>query len=160
MKKVYLGKITATHGIKGELRIKSTFPYKEKAFKIGNHLIIDEKKYEIKTYRIHKEFDMVTLDDYHDINEVLFLLKKKVYIDKKELKLSKEEVLDEDLMTYQVLTTSGKKGIIKEIFYASPTNKIMRVKMEKEILIPLNSPLVKIDVDKKEVMIDQMLEIR
>lgn len=159
MKKVYLGKIVSTHGIKGELKIKSTFPYKEKAFKIGNHLIIEEKKYKIKTYRVHKQFDMVTLDNYQDINEVLFLLKKNVYIEKEELSLEKEEVLDEELMKYQVLTTSGKRGIIKEIFFASPTNKIMRVMFEKEILVPLNSPLVEIDVEKQEIRIDEMLEM-
>ncbi len=159
MKKVYLGKIVSTHGIKGELKIKSTFPYKEKAFRIGNHLIIEEKKYEIKTYRVHKQFDMVTLDNYHDINEVLFLLKKNVYIEKEELSLEKEEVLDEELIKYQVLTTSGKRGIIKEIFFASPTNKIMRVMFDKEILVPLNSPLVKIDVEKQEIRIDEMLEM-
>lgn len=159
MKKVYLGKIVSTHGIKGELKIKSTFPYKEKAFRIGNHLIIEEKKYEIKTYRVHKQFDMVTLDNYHDINEVLFLLKKNVYIEKEELSLEKEEVLDEELIKYQVLTTSGKRGIIKEIFFASPTNKIMRVMFDKEVLVPLNSPLVKIDVDKQEIRIDEMLEM-
>ena len=159
MKKVYLGKIVSTHGIKGELKIKSTFPYKEKAFRIGNHLIIEEKKYEIKTYRVHKQFNMVTLDDYHDINEVLFLLKKNVYIEKEELSLAKEEVLDEELIKYQVLTTSGKRGIIKEIFFASPTNKIMRVMFDKEILVPLNSPLVKIDVEKQEIRIDEMLEM-
>ena len=159
MKKVYLGKIVSTHGIKGELKIKSTFPYKEKAFRIGNHLIIEEKKYEIKTYRVHKQFDMVTLDNYHDINEVLFLLKKNVYIEKEELSLEKEEVLDEELIKYQVLTTSGKRGIIKEIFFASPTNKIMRVMIDKEVLVPLNSPLVKIDVEKQEIRIDEMLEM-
>lgn len=159
MEKVYLGKIVSTHGIKGELKIKSNFPYKEKAFKIGNQLIIDNKKYEIKTYRVHKQFDMVTLDDYHDINEVLFLLKKSVYIEKEDLSLDKNQVLDEELMTYQVLTTEGKRGIIKEIFLASPTNKIMRVELENEILVPLNSPLVKIDVDKKEIIIDAMLEM-
>lgn len=159
MKKVYLGKIVSTHGIKGELKIKSTFPYKEKAFRIGNHLIIEEKKYEIKTYRVHKQFNMVTLDDYHDINEVLFLLKKNVYIEKEELSLAKEEVLEEELIKYQVLTTSGKRGIIKEIFFASPTNKIMRVMFDKEVLVPLNSPLVKIDVEKQEIRIDEMLEM-
>ncbi len=68
-------------------------------------------------------------------------------------------MLDEELMTFQVLTTSGKKGIIKEIFLASPTNKIMRVQLDKEILVPLNSPLVKIDTKKKEILIDQMLEM-
>ena len=36
MEDIYLGRVITTHGIKGELRIKSTFPYKEKAFKIGN----------------------------------------------------------------------------------------------------------------------------
>lgn len=159
MEKLYLGKVTATHGIKGELKIKSTFTYKEKAFQIGNHLIIENKTYEIKTHRIHKGLDMVTLDNYHDINEVLFLLKKNVYVEKSELKLTKEEVLDEDLLTYALLTTSGKRGIIKEIFYASPTNKIMRVETEKEILVPLSSPLVKIDVDKKEITIDKILEM-
>ena len=102
---------------------------------------------------------MVTLDEYHDINEVLFLLKKNVYIAKEELNLEKEEVLDEDLLNYQVLTTSGKKGIIKEIFYASPTNKIIRAVVEKEILVPMSSPLVKIDVDKKEIIIDEILEM-
>lgn len=159
MGKIFLGKITSTHGIKGELKIKSTFAYKEKAFRIGNHLIIDNKQYEIKTYRVHKGLDMITLDNYRDINEVLFLLKKNVYISKEELNLAKEEVLDEDLLAYQVVTTSGKKGIIKEIFYASPTNKIIRAVIEKEILIPLASPLIKIDVDKKEIIIDKILEM-
>lgn len=159
MKKVYIGKIVATHGIKGELRIKSNFPYKKNAFKIGNNLIIEGKEYEIKTYRVHKQFDMVTLDDYHNINEVLFLLKKNVYMTKEELSLEKNQVLDEELMNYQLLTTEGKRGIIKEIFFASPTNKIMRVKLEKEVLVPLNSPLVKIDTNKKEIIIDAMLEM-
>lgn len=159
MKKIYLGKIVSTHGIKGELKIKSTFPYKEKAFRVGNQILIDDKLYEIKSYRVHKNFDMVTLDNYHDINEVLFLLKKNVYIDKSKLLLEDNEVLDEELMTFQVLTTSGKKGIIKEIFLASPTNKIIRVQLDKEILVPMSSPLVKIDVKKKEILIDQMLEM-
>lgn len=159
MEKIYLGKIVSTHGIKGELKIKSGFPYKKKAFKVGNHLLIDKKEYEIKSYRVHKQFDMVTLDDYRDINEVLFLLKKSVYIRKDELSLTKEEVLDTDLLKYQILTTSGKKGIIKEIFFASATNKIMRAEFEKELLVPLNSPLVKIDVDNKKIIIDEMLEM-
>lgn len=159
MKRIYIGQITSTHGIKGEVKIKSNFPYKEKAFQVGNKLIVDEQEYEIKTHRVHKGLDMVTLNHYHDINEVLFLLKKKVYVEKDQLHLEKEEVLDEDLMTYQVLTTSGKRGIIKEIFYASPTNKIMRVDLKQEILVPLSSPLVQIDVDKKEIIIDKILEM-
>ncbi len=157
MKLIYLGQITSTHGIKGELKIKSNFTYKDKAFKIGNKLTIDNKDYIIRSYRVHKGFDMVTLNNYHDINEVLFLLKKKVYIDIDELKLEKEEVLDEDLINYQALTTQGKRGIIKEIFYASPTNKIIRILFDKEVLVPMNTPLITINPDKKEVIIDDIL---
>ena len=79
MDKVYIGKIVSTHGIKGELKILSDFQFKNKVFIVNNRLIIDDREYIIKSYRVHKKFDMVTLDDYKDINDVLFLLKKNVY---------------------------------------------------------------------------------
>lgn len=155
MEKVYIGKIVNTHGIKGEVRILSDFPYKNKVFNIGNELIIDDKKYEIKSYRVHKEFDMVTLDDFTNINDVLFLLKKKVYFDKDLLNLDDNEILDEDLINYVVLTNDGKRGIIKEIFKASESNKILRVDIGREVLIPINSPMIKtIDKKRKEVVIE------
>ncbi|MBQ6497746.1 MAG: 16S rRNA processing protein RimM [Bacilli bacterium] len=155
MNKVYIGKIVSTHGIKGELKIKSDFSFKDKIFVIGNKLIIDNKDYEIKSYRVHKNFDMVTLDNYHDINEVLFLLKKDVYFDKDNLELNDNEILDEDLIKYDILTNEGKKGIIKEIFMASPSNKILRVKFDHEVLIPINSPMiVKIDKENKKIIVE------
>lgn len=155
MNKTYIGKIVSTHGIKGELKILSDFPYKDKVFIVGNKLIIDNQEYVIKSYRVHKNFDMVTLNDYHDINEVLFLLKKNVYFDKDKLNLDDNEILDEDLIKYTVLTKDGKKGIIKEIFKASESNKILRVELDHEVLIPLESPMiVKIDKENKEVIIE------
>lgn len=149
MKKIKIGKVATTHGIKGELKIISDFPYKQKVFKVGNHIIIEDTSYQIKSYRVHKNFDMITLDDYKDINEVLCLLKKPVYIDENSLHLEENEILDKDLITYKVLTTDKKEGIIKEIFLASKQNKVLRVLVDKEMLIPLNSPLVK-EINKKE----------
>ena len=73
--KVYVGKIVSTHGIKGEIRILSDFDYKEKVFKVGNKLIIENQDYTIKSYRKHKNYDMVTLNNYNNINDVLFLMK-------------------------------------------------------------------------------------
>ena len=155
MNKVYIGKIVSTHGIKGELKIKSDFPYKDKVFVVGNELIVEGTAYEIKSYRVHKNFDMVTLGNYHDINEVLFLLKKDVYFNKDSLELDDSEILDEDLIKFTVLTKAGKKGIIKEIFMASPGNKILRVEFDHEVLIPFNSPMiVKIDKENKEIIVE------
>ena len=100
---IKIGKIVSTHGIKGELKIISEFPYKDKVFIIGNNLYIDNNIYEIKSYRHHKNYEMVTLNDYTNINEVLFLLQKNVYLKKEDLYLSEKEILDEDLITYKVL---------------------------------------------------------
>ena len=155
MDKIYVGKIVSTHGIKGEIKIISDFEFKDKVFKVGNKLIIDEAIYEIKSYRHHKNFEMVTLNEYKDINEVLFLMKKKVYIFKDELELLANEVLDEELLTYRVITSDGEEGYIKEIFFASPSNKIIRVMFDNEVLIPIKSPMLKeIRKDKKEIVIE------
>jgi 16S rRNA processing protein RimM len=155
MEKVYVGKIVSTHGIKGEIKILSDFPFKDKVFKVGSELIIDNSNYIIKSYRVHKNFDMVTLNDYKDINEVLFLMKKGVYFSKDKLNLDNNEVLDEDLIKYEVLTKDGKRGIIKEIFLASKSNKILRIMFDKEVLIPLNSPMIiEINKDKRQVVVD------
>ena len=69
---IKIGKIVNTHGIKGELRLLSKFPYKDKVF-INNMKIYINKKDEeiINTYRKHKNFDMITLKGYNNINEVL-----------------------------------------------------------------------------------------
>ena len=32
MNKIFIGKVVSTHGIKGEIRILSDFPYKDKVF--------------------------------------------------------------------------------------------------------------------------------
>lgn len=155
MNKIYIGKIVNTHGIKGEIRILSDFDFKENAFKVGSNIIVEDATFKINSYRKHKQFDMITLEGYNDINDVLFLMKKKVYKNKAELNLSKEQILDEDLITYVVIDKERKSGIIKEIFYASPMNKILRVKFEKEILIPLASPMIKkIDQDKKRIEVE------
>lgn len=155
MDKVYIGKIVNTHGIKGEIRILSDFLYKDKAFKVGTNIIIGEVTYKINSYRKHKQFDMITLDGFNDINQVLFLMKKKVYKKRDELKLNSSEILDEDLIKYKVFDKNENNGIIEEIFYASPTNKILRVKFQKEVLIPCNSPMIKkIDTNNKTIEVE------
>ena len=155
MDKVYIGKIVSTHGIKGEIRILSDFPYKNRVFQIDNSLWIDDKEYKIKSYRIHKNYDMVSFYNYDNINDVLFLLQKKVFFNKEQLHLSDKEILDEDLIQYKVITKDGQKGIIKEIFMASETNKILRIELDREVLIPISSPMIKeIDKENKVIVIE------
>ena len=153
MEFINIGKIVNTHGIKGELRIRSDFEFKDKVFTINNKLIIDDKEYIIRSYRKHKTFDMVTLNEYKDINDVLILKGKNVYIDKDNLKLNNDEVLDEDLLNYKVLTEDKREGKVIEVFYSSPTNKVIRVLLDKEILIPYNKEFITIDKSNNTIII-------
>ncbi len=155
MNKVYIGKIVNTHGIKGELRILSDFQFKDKVFLVGNTLLIDDKEYKIRSYRHHKIFEMVTLNDYDNINDVEYLINKKVYFDMDSVKLKNNEVLDEDLVNFKAIY-NNKEYPITDVFYASRNNKIIRVLIDnKEVLIPYNSPMVvKIDKENKVLYID------
>lgn len=47
MKKVLVGKIVSTHGIKGEIKILSDFQFKSKVFVVGEKLIIDDEEFVI-----------------------------------------------------------------------------------------------------------------
>ena len=47
------------------------------------------------------------------------------------------------------MTKDGRRGIIKEIFSASEKNKILRIDIGREVLIPLASPMI-LEINKKE----------
>ena len=134
MELVYIGKITSFHGIKGEIRIISNFDYIEEALKVGNTIIIDNTPHIIKSYRKHKNYEMITIDNYTNINEVLFLKNKDVYIDRSYLS---SNILDADLLNMKVIYNNEEKGIVKRVEKISLKKKIIVVEYrKKEILIP------------------------
>ena len=57
MEYIYVGQINGTHGLKGELKLKSNFKYKDKILKENfNFYIGKEKKHEVlKKSRTHKK---------------------------------------------------------------------------------------------------------
>lgn len=151
---IYLGKITSFHGVKGEIRIKSDFDYKEKAFKVGNTLFIENASYKIKSYRRHKEYEMITLEGYNDLNSVLFLKNKKVYIAKDALSLEKNMLLDQDYIGLTVITNEKEMGTVKNIHKISLKKKIFVVEYKtKEVLIPFEL-VEKIDMENKKIYIE------
>ena len=156
MTKIYVGKIVNTHGIKGELRIKDNLTTKQRdeIFKIGSNLIIDDKAYKITSYRVHKDYDMVTFLGFTNINEVLFLKGKSVYKSKDEINLKDEDILDSELITYKVITTDEKVGKILDIEETGNNYKILRLLIDNnEVLVPYHKDFVKIDSNKKEVIV-------
>ena len=147
MKYIYVGKIVNTHGIKGELRILSDSKYKNEIFKINNYLYIDDKEYQIKTYRQLKNYDMVTLDDLDNINKVLHLKNKKVYT----LRTYIKEILPEDLIGYEIIYEGKKEGKVINI----TKNKIQDILVtdNKKKVIFIKEIIKNIDNEKKEITV-------
>lgn len=140
MDKIYVGTIVSTHGIKGEIRIISKLEQslKEKVFKVGNSILINDKEYKLRSYRRHKNYDMVLLDDFNNINDVLFLMKQKVYIDSKYIELSAKEDFELNYMEYEVITSDKQKGVVKALEETGNNYKIIRVIVNnKEELVPI-----------------------
>ena len=68
---VFVGKIVNSFGIKGELKIRSDFEYKDRIFKNNFNIFIgnDKLKEVISSYRIHKGYDLITLVGYTNITK-------------------------------------------------------------------------------------------
>lgn len=146
---VCIGKIVNTHGIKGELRLLSDFEKKEKVFLPKMEILIGKERNReiISTYRHHKEFDMVTLEGYTNINEVLKYKGQLVYVKRENLHLSEDEYLLSDLIGLEVYEKEEKLGKGKEIVYNN-ANILLYIEAEKNFYIPINNNFIK-KVDKK-----------
>lgn len=141
---IYIGKIVNTHGIKGELRIKSDFERKDLAFKPGNILYIGDMHIpeQISTYRVHKDFDMVTFINYHNINEVLKYLHQFVYIKRSSLNLNEDEYVMSDLIGMNILDNKIILGKVIDYVYNN-TNTLLVISGTKDFYIPYNSDFIK-----------------
>ena len=137
---LYIGELVNTHGIKGEVRIISFFKYKNIIFKPNNYLYINNEKLKIKTYRKHKNYDMVTFENYDNINDILKFKGNKVYINKDEFKFPGP--LNEDLFGKKVYDKDKYIGTLINIINNNG-QEILAIKGNKEYLIPYVDEFVK-----------------
>lgn len=153
---VYVGKIVNTHGIKGELRIKSYFEKKDLVFKVGGKIIIDKEEHIIRSYRVHKVFDMITIDELDNINDVLCYVGKNVYVSRDSLKLSKKDYLLSDLIGLNVVFNDKVYGIVKD--YSNDVNPLLQIEYDTNYFIPINSNyIIDVDLENKKIIVDDIL---
>jgi len=160
MEYIYIGKIVSTHGIKGEIKIISDFEFIDKAFKYGNNIYIgkDKKKFKITSYRKHKNYKMITMEGYNNINLVLPFIKESVYILESDLKLDTNEYLDSSLIGLSIYNDNELLGEVTEIFCPSPNRKVIRFANNgKNYLVPYVQNFVKkIDLANKKMILYSM----
>ena len=160
MKYVLIGKLVNTHGLKGEVRILSSFKYKDRIFKKGMKVYIGKEKVceEINSYRYHKIFDMITMCGYNDINQILKYKGEYIFVNKEDIKLEDNEYLDEDIVGLNVYVDDRLLGRVNRIEKHS-VNEILVVKNdEKNYLVPYNFDIIlDIDLEKREMKVKNIV---
>ncbi|HSH24525.1 MAG TPA: ribosome maturation factor RimM [Massilibacterium sp.] len=158
-----VGKIVNTHGIHGEVRVIPITDFVEERFQKKNQLLVvtssrEKKTVTIKSHRKHKQFELVTFEEYDTINEVEALKGLTLYIEKEKLHpLEEGEYYYFEIIDCQVVTTEGKElGVVREILSpgANDVWVVYDSKNKKEYYIPYIDEVVKqIDIKEKKIII-------
>lgn len=146
-----IGKITNTHGLKGELRVYPTTDeperfsrLKEVDVRIKGHA----RTYEIESVRYHKQFVILKLSGINDATAAEALKTAVIVIpDKLALPLEKDQYFIRDLIGLTVFTEDGEE--LGELIRVLPTgaNDVYVIKTnDKELLIPAIKQCI-LDVD-------------
>ena len=151
MNKLLVGKVVGTHGIKGEIKISPFTEISDKVFKENNILYFDnDKEYKIKSVRFHKDNYLVLLDNFNNINDILFLVKNKVFINRDDVLTEDEYVLD-DLIGFEVVDSDKSYGFIKD-YEINNSYATFLVEGDKKLYLPNVLEYVqKIDLKTKKV---------
>ena len=158
MDKVRVGQIVNTHGIKGEVKVKSFTDFEDIRFKKGNHVYLNDEVLEIQSFRIHKGFILLTFKGYTSINDVEKWKGKDLYVSIEDLhELEENENYYYELMNCKVYDNNQKcLGYVSELIETN-AHLILRVSNEnkKDILIPfVDSFIIDVIVDKKEIIVE------
>lgn len=134
---IIVGKVINFFGIKGELKVKSDFDKKERVFKIGNNILINNEPLKITSVRIHKNNYLIRVNDINDINLVTKYIGYNVYFKKSDLGLTDNEYILEELIGATVMDGNENIGEVLEIYTSSNMNYIKVEYSNKTYLIPL-----------------------
>ena len=154
MKYVLIGRLVNTHGLKGEVRILSEFKYKDRVFVPGMKIYIGKDKHEelITGYRHHKVFEMITMEGYTDIDQVLKYKGDYVFVNRDDIKLGENEYLDEDIIGLSVYTGTRLLGTVNRIQDHNGNNILVVVNENKHYLIPYNFDIIEnVNLKEKEI---------
>lgn len=154
--KITVAEILTTHGIKGNLKIKS-YSDNEKRFEKGSKLFLDGNLVTIESSFKHKGNIIIKLKDYDDINEVEKFIGHELTIEDKDLeKLDNGEYYLFDLVGLKVYEKNQELGFIKDVITGVYPNDIYVIeKYGKEVYFPaLNATIKNVDLENKKIEVE------
>lgn len=161
-----VGKIVNTHGIRGEVRVKSTTDFNDQRFAPGQILYIVQGKQapvevKVKSHRQHKGLDLLVFEGLENINLV-------EQYKQADLKVSKDQQAELDEGDYYYNQIIGLEvvdqedgtvyGTIKEILSPGANDVwVVGRRGEDDILLPAIADVIKeVNLDQKQVIVEMM----
>jgi 16S rRNA processing protein RimM len=166
MEYIRIGRVINTHGIKGELKIRSESDFDAERYEKGNTVyILYEGKYipfVCDTYRVHKGFPLVSFQDHKDINLVEKYKNCPVFInaeDREELEDGRHYI--DDLIGMQVKDEAGNAiGEVIDVEETLGANLNLRIQRKgaKDALVPYVPAFIKDVDDEKGIIVIHVIE--
>lgn len=160
MEKIKVGVIVNTHGLKGEVKVKSFSDFNKERFAKGKKLFIEEAntfiEVKVHTYREHNGMVLISFENREDINLIEKYCRCDLYVSKADLhELEANEVYFYELMNCEVYDEEGNQvGVVEDVFDTG-ANAVLRV--NQKILIPYVDAFIKeVDTANKKIIIHMM----
>lgn len=162
MKEIKVGKIIGFHGLKGEVKVKSSTDFAKERFQVGNELFLSDQKniieVKIRSVRYHKNNYLIAFDGYPSLNDVE-MFKGYDLIVKEEMlnELEEDEFYYFDLIGMKVYDHDNNLlGTVSSVMETG-ANEVLVIKGDKEILIPFVDHFIKdIDLDNKTIHMEEV----
>lgn len=160
MKYIETGKIVATHGIKGDVKIYPWTDYPEFLEDFTNFYILQNSKYhKLKAINVRTQngMNIVSFDGYDTIEKSRTLLESVVYLDRDEIELEEGYYFVADLIGCKVINddTDEEIGVIKDVRNLGASDiYYIKGKDGKEYLFPaVDEFKVSTDIDNKIIRV-------
>ena len=148
MEYVNVGKIYTTHGLNGEVKVKSNFNYKDKIYVNGFNFYIGKDR----NYRKQNEYDLLTFETLDNIDKVIKYRGSFLYILRSDIKV--DTYLNSDLIGLNVFYKNKNIGKVSGIFDAGHGNFIIDI---SGVFIPKNENFIeKVDLKNKKMIVKNM----
>lgn len=155
-----IGVVTGSHGIKGQVKV---YPYTDfpDRFKILKRVFVGEEKMplNIEEVKYIKNFVLLKFKEFDNINEILNLKNKEIFILSSErIKLKQNQFYISDLIGSKVYDEEENYlGELVEVILSS-ANDVYRIKNKNiEGMVPAVKEFIKnIDLENKEITIKKI----
>ncbi|WP_394018621.1 ribosome maturation factor RimM [Anaerococcus cruorum] len=147
--RITVAEIVTTHGVRGNLKVKSLSDY-DKRFENGAKLLIQDEEVTVESSFDQKGLKVIKFEEYDDINDVLKFVGKDITIEDSDLgKLDDDEYYVFSLIGLEVKSQGQTVGEITDVITGVYPNDVYVIKTDKdEIYFPaLNATVKNVDIE-------------